>query len=70
MMQEGNFLLETFHFKEINQTDVYKLLKSLDAKTLTVEDKISPKLLKLAAESLIAPALALVYFLTKIKEQQ
>ena len=54
MMQEGNFI-ETFHFKEINHTDVYKLFKGLDTKTSIVEDKIPPKLVKLAAESLIAP---------------
>ena len=54
MMQEGNFL-ETFHFKDINHSDVYKLFKGLDTKTSTGEDKIPPKLVKLAAESLIAP---------------
>ena len=53
-MRKGNFL-ETFHFKEISHTDVYKLFKGLDTKTSTGEDKIPPKLVKLAAESLIAP---------------
>ena len=54
MMQEGNFL-ETFNFKEINHTDVYKLFKGLDTKTSTGEDKIPPKLVKLAEKSLISP---------------
>ena len=47
-MQEGNFL-ETCHFKETNHTDVNKLFKGPDTKTSAGEDKIPPKLVKLAA---------------------
>ena len=46
---------QLFNFKEISQTDVRMLFKELDTNTSTGEDKIPPKLVKLASKFLIKP---------------
>ena len=44
-----------FLFKEISQTEIKKLFMELNTKTSTGEDKIPPKLAKLASEYLVKP---------------
>ena len=52
IIQNPEQLLNTFTFQEAGNQEVTKLLKSLDGRISTVEDKIPPKLVSLAANEL------------------
>ena len=52
IIQNPEQLLNTFTFQEVGNQEVAKLLKSLDGKKSTGEDKIPPKLVSLAANEL------------------
>ena len=52
IIQNPEQLLNTFTFQEVGNQEVGKLLKSLDGKKSTGEDKIPPKLVSLAANEL------------------
>ena len=53
MILHNEAFSQLFNFKEISQTDVQMLFKELDTNTSTGEDKIPPKLVKLASKCLI-----------------
>ena len=52
IIQNPEQLLNTFTFPEVDNQEVAKLLKSLDGRKSTGEDKIPPKLVSLAANEL------------------
>ena len=54
-IKEGNEISDPFSFHEVQHHKVWALLKSLDKKKSTGEDKIPPKLVHLAAEELTVP---------------
>ena len=54
-IKEGNEISDPFSFHEVQPHEVWALLKSLDKKKSTGEDKIPPKLVLLAADELTVP---------------
>ena len=46
---------QVFSFKEVNETEILKLIKEMKIDTSTGMDKIPPKLIKLAAPYLVKP---------------
>ncbi len=54
-IKEGNDISDPFSFHEVQPHEVWALLKSLDKKKSTGEDKIPPKLVHLAADELTVP---------------
>ena len=55
MILHNDAFSQLFNLKEISQTEVQMLFKELDTNTSTGEDKIPPKLVKLASRVLIPP---------------
>ena len=67
---------QLFTFKETSQNEVLKLFKELNINTSTGEDKIPPKLVKLASQYLVQPltnainsSIRSCFFLTTLKGQ-
>ena len=54
-IRESNYVSDPFSFHEVQHHEVWALLKSLDKKKSTGEDKIPPKLVHLAADELTIP---------------
>ena len=52
IIQKPDQVMESFTFQEVNSKEVAQLLKSLDGRKSTGEDKILPKLVSLAANEL------------------
>ena len=52
IIQKPEQVMESFTFQEVNSKEVAQLLKSLDGRKSTGEDKILPKLVSLAANEL------------------
>ena len=55
MILHNDAFSQLFNFKEISQTEVQMLFNELDTNTSTGEDKIPPKLVKLASKFLVTP---------------
>ena len=54
-IREGSDTSNSFSFHEVQNHEVWALLRSLDGKISTGEDQIPPKLVHLAADELTAP---------------